>query len=98
MLLAVAAGMVRGNLTLLQATAVTDRWGPAHYGRLSGVLMAPSTVAAALAPFAGAALAGPLGGYPGVFALLGAVSAVGVVLALGTGVGPARADGGPAGT
>jgi hypothetical protein len=25
--LAIAAGMVRGNLTLLQATAVTDRWG-----------------------------------------------------------------------
>ena len=32
--LAIAAGMVRGNLTLLQATAITDRWGTAHYGPL----------------------------------------------------------------
>ncbi|GAA2427545.1 hypothetical protein GCM10010255_82640 [Streptomyces coeruleofuscus] len=24
------AGMVRGNLTLLQATAITDRWGTTH--------------------------------------------------------------------
>ena len=39
--LSVAAGMVRGNLTLLQATAVTDRWGTTHYGRLSGLLAAP---------------------------------------------------------
>ena len=39
----VAAGMVRGNLTLLQATAVTDRWGATHYGRLSGLLAAPAT-------------------------------------------------------
>ncbi|MFB7301438.1 MFS transporter, partial [Streptomyces rubiginosohelvolus] len=59
----IAAGMVRGNLTLLQATAITDRWGTAHYGRLSGLLGAPAHTAAALAPFAGAALAAPLGGY-----------------------------------
>lgn len=41
--LSVAAGMVRGNLTLLQATAITDRWGTTHYGRLSGLLAAPAT-------------------------------------------------------
>ncbi|MFF3722300.1 MFS transporter [Streptomyces erythrochromogenes] len=29
----VLAGVIRGNLTLLQATAVTDRWGTTHYGR-----------------------------------------------------------------
>lgn len=58
----VAAGMVRGNLTLLQATAITDRWGTTHYGRLSGLLAAPATTAAALAPFASAALAIPLDG------------------------------------
>ncbi|MER7870168.1 MFS transporter [Streptomyces cellulosae] len=70
----VAAGMVRGNLTLLQATAVTDRWGATHYGRLSGLLAAPATTAAALAPFAGAALTAPLGGYGPLFLLLAAVS------------------------
>ncbi|WUC45358.1 MFS transporter [Streptomyces cellulosae] len=70
----VAAGMVRGNLTLLQATAVTDRWGATHYGRLSGLLAAPATTAAALAPFAGAALTASLGGYGPLFLLLAAVS------------------------
>ncbi|MEU5660010.1 MFS transporter [Streptomyces sp. NPDC047737] len=70
----VVAGMARGNLTLLQATAITDRWGAAHYGRLSGLLAAPATTAAALAPFAGAVLAVPLGGYEPLFFLLATVS------------------------
>ncbi|WP_328551832.1 MFS transporter [Streptomyces sp. NBC_00358] len=83
LLLAVVAGTVRGNLTLLQATAVTDRWGTTDYGRLSGLLAAPTTAAAALAPFAGAALAGELGGYPVLFTLLAFVSAVAAALALG---------------
>jgi MFS family permease len=82
--LAVIAGMVRGNLTLLQATAVTDRWGTTHYGRLAALLAAPVTIAGALAPFAGAALAGSLGGYPHLFALLAAVSAAAALLALAT--------------
>ncbi|MGG8410425.1 MFS transporter [Streptomyces sp. 12297] len=81
-LLAILAGVVRGNLTLLQATAVTDRWGTTHYGRLSGLLGAPAHIAAALAPWAGAALAGPLGGYPHLFAALSALSAVAACLAL----------------
>ncbi|MBK6012605.1 MFS transporter [Streptomyces sp. MBT53] len=81
---AIAAGMVRGNLTLLQATAVTDRWGATHYGRLSGLLAAPATIAAALAPFAGAALAGPLGGFPGLFVVLALVSAAAALFALGS--------------
>lgn len=84
-LLAVLAGVVRGNLTLLQATAVSDRWGTAHYGRLSGLLTAPATVAAALAPWAGAALAGPLGGYHGLFLALAVLSAVSAVLTLASG-------------
>ena len=78
---AMLAGAARGVVTLLQATAVTDHWGATHYGRLNGLLSAPSTFAAALAPWAGAALAGPLGGYPAVFCLLGALAAVAAVLA-----------------
>ncbi|KOU70346.1 major facilitator transporter [Streptomyces sp. XY66] len=77
----VVAGMVRGNLTLLQATAITDRWGTTHYGRLSGLLAAPAHTAAALAPFAGAALAVPLGGYGPLFFLLAAVSVAAALLA-----------------
>ncbi|KIQ67320.1 major facilitator transporter [Kitasatospora griseola] len=80
--LAVLAGTVRGNLTLLQATAVADRWGTAAYGRLSALLAAPATIAAALAPWAGAALAGPLGGYPQLYLLLAATSALAALLAL----------------
>jgi MFS family permease len=78
---AVLAGAARGIYTLLQATAVTDRWGPTHYGRLNGLLSAPSTLAAALAPWAGAALAGPLGGYPPVFVALGMVGVFAAALA-----------------
>ncbi|MFD9354439.1 MFS transporter [Streptomyces sp. NPDC060031] len=81
--LAVLAGVVRGNLTLLQATAVTDRWGTTHYGRLSGLLGAPAHIAGALAPWAGAALAGPLGGHPHLFAALASLSVVAACLALG---------------
>ncbi|MEU6754838.1 MFS transporter [Streptomyces sp. NPDC046685] len=81
-LLAVLAGVVRGNLTLLQATAVTDRWGTTHYGRLSALLGAPAHVAAALAPWAGAVLAGPLGGYDGLFLTLAGFSAFAACVAL----------------
>ncbi|MFD5193187.1 MFS transporter [Streptomyces sp. NPDC058357] len=80
--LSVAAGMVRGNLTLLQATAITDRWGTTHYGSLSGILAAPATTASALAPFAGAALASPLGGYPHLFATLALASAASCLFSL----------------
>ncbi|EST33598.1 hypothetical protein N566_19340, partial [Streptomycetaceae bacterium MP113-05] len=83
-LLAVLAGMVRGNFTLLQATAVTDRWGSTHYGRLSAILAAPVTVAGALAPWASAALAGSLGGYPQVFGAMALVAVAATLLALGT--------------
>ncbi|WP_434587581.1 MFS transporter [Streptomyces sp. A5-4] len=73
--LSIAAGMVRGNLTLLQATAVTDRWGTTFYGRLSGFLGAPNAAASALAPFTGAALAALLGGYSSLFGVLALISA-----------------------
>ncbi|MER7176144.1 MFS transporter [Streptomyces mesophilus] len=79
--LAVAAGMVRGNLTLLQATAVADRWGTGSYGRLSALLAAPATLAAALAPWAGASLATALGGHAALFVLLAAASAAAALLA-----------------
>ena len=88
--------MVRGNLTLLQATAITDRWGTTHYGRLSGLLAAPATTAAALAPFAGAALASPLGGYSVFFALLAALSALAALIALNTVVKASTVDLDPA--
>ncbi|MET9836105.1 MFS transporter [Streptomyces sp. NPDC006385] len=86
----VVAGMVRGNLTLLQATAITDRWGTTQYGRLSGLLAAPATTAAALAPFVGAALAVPLGGYGRLFLLLATVSAAAALIAPWTAISAVR--------
>lgn len=90
-LIAMAAGMVRGNLTLLQATAVTDRWGTRAYGRLTATLTAPVTIAAALAPWAGAALAVPLGGYTNMFWMLAGLSVGGSLIArVASGRGPQR--------
>ena len=79
--IAVLAGVVRGNLTLLQATAVSDRWGTRHYARLSALLAAPATFAAALAPWAGAVLASALGGQTGLFGVLALISFTAAVLA-----------------
>ena len=82
---AIIAGTVRGNLTLLQATAVTDRWGTTHYARLSALLSAPVTIAAAIAPWAGSALAGLLGSYSSVFLALGAISVIATAFAYTSG-------------
>jgi len=78
----VVAGMARGVFTLLHATAITDRWGSADYGRLTGVLSAPLTATIALAPWAGAVLAGAMGGYPAMFLVLAGLAAVATALAL----------------
>jgi MFS family permease len=75
---------MRGIMTLLQATAVTERWGATHYGHLSGILNAPVMIATAIGPFVGAALASALGGYAAMFLALGAVAAVAAVTAVAT--------------
>ncbi|AIG80391.1 Putative membrane protein [Amycolatopsis japonica] len=78
---AIMAGMARGVFTLLQATAVADRWGTTHYGRLNALLQAPLTITVALAPWAGAAIASGIGGYSPTFLVLAAVTVVAAVLA-----------------
>ena len=60
---AIIAGAVRGALTLVQASAVSDRWGPDSYGRLNGVLAGPVAGLTALAPGAAATVGGALGSY-----------------------------------
>ncbi|GAA4426493.1 MFS transporter [Georgenia halophila] len=77
---AVGAGVARGIATLLQATAVTDRWGPRAYGRLSGVLTAPIMLATALAPWVGATVAGLLGGYAAMYLVLAAIAVAAVLM------------------
>ncbi|RBO82463.1 MFS transporter [Nocardia puris] len=81
---AILSGMARGVFTLLQATAITDRWGSAHYGRLTGLVSAPMTTTVASAPFVATALAANLGGYPATFLILGTAAALAAALSLTT--------------
>ena len=67
---AVLAGAVRGCHTLLQATAVSDRWGTQNFGTINGVFTAPMTFVGAFAPVAGPAVAGVLNGYPMMAAVM----------------------------
>ena len=90
---AVVAGVVRGVMTLLQATAVTERWGITHYGQLSGILSAPVMLSTALGPFVGAGLATLLGGYGAMFVVLGVVALAAALLATATRVRPVDAAG-----
>lgn len=84
------AGVARGVMTLLQATAVTERWGTTHYGYLSGILNAPVMLSTALGPFVGAGLATLLGGYDAMFLALAGVAVVAAVLASATSVRQVR--------
>jgi MFS family permease len=76
----VLTGAVRGLFTLLEATAVSDHWGPAGYASLNGVFNAPLTAATALAPAIGAALAAATGGDRALFILLAGTSALSAAL------------------
>jgi MFS family permease len=81
-IVAVLAGFVRGITTLLQATAVTERWGQTHYGHLSGILSAPITLTTALGPWIGAALASLLHGYGPMFLVLGGVGVLAALISV----------------
>lgn len=80
--LGMLVGLARGIYTLIQATAITDRWGPSAYGTLNGLLMAPSLVGSASAPFVGAALAHLVGSYAHAFLVLAGLAALAAVLLL----------------
>jgi MFS family permease len=86
--LTVVVGAVRGLLTLLQATAVSDRWGVHDYAALSGVLGVAVTGAMALAPWGAAATASLLGGYPAAMAAFAVLC--GIAAALGWSSVPGR--------
>ena len=81
--LGMVLGLARGIYTLIQATAVTDRWGPTAYGTVNGILTAPALAAAAIAPFVGAVLARLLGSYAEAFLVLAAIAGFAAVLMVG---------------
>lgn len=75
---AIFAGAVRGSATLVQANAISERWGTEQYGTLNGLLSAPVTFAMAAAPFLGAFAFGLTSSTAltvGLFALIGAIAA-----------------------
>lgn len=76
----IAAGAVRGAQTLVQGSAVADRWGTHSYGAVKGVFAAPITVAAAFSPSIGPLLALASGSYS-TMALIAAALAVAAVVA-----------------
>lgn len=105
------AGVAMGGVFYPPAFAALTRWwGPAGHGRerplgrralrrLSGLVAAPTALATALAPWAGAAAAEALGGYPVVFGLLAGIAVVAAGLAVGSvpaGPGPVRSGSRPA--
>jgi len=61
--LGVAAGAVRGAQTLVQGSAVADRWGTHNYGAINGVFAAPITLISAFGPAIGPVLAIAAGSY-----------------------------------
>lgn len=74
------AGTSRGISTLLQATAVTDRWGPRAYGRLSGVMSAPIMLAVAVSPWLGAVTAEQLNSFEAMYLILAALGVLAAAL------------------
>lgn len=79
--LAVLAGAVRGSLTLVQASAVAERWGTARLGLLNGIFTAPITAATAVAPAVGVGLAILVGSYPAALLVVAGVCGLGTVAA-----------------
>lgn len=79
-LLAFAAGIARGIYTLIQATAIADRWGIDSYASLNGIASATLLLAGAVAPWIGTAVARASGSYALVFALLAAIAAAGIAV------------------
>ncbi|WGW12090.1 MFS transporter [Saxibacter everestensis] len=79
---AVLTGSIRGCHTLLQATAVADRWGTNSFGTINGIFMAPITAVGALAPVAGPLLASQLGNYGLMAVCMAALTSLVAVLAV----------------
>lgn len=77
----IVAGAVRGAYTLVQASAVADRWGTRNYGAINGAFAAPITIAAALTPAIGPAVAAGVGSYAAMAAIMAGAVLVAAVTA-----------------
>ncbi|WP_229718137.1 MFS transporter [Microbacterium aerolatum] len=77
----IAAGAVRGAQTLIQGSAVADRWGIQNYGAINGVFAAPITLTSAIGPAIGPLLAVATGSYSAMALIAVALAALSLVLA-----------------
>ncbi len=73
-------GAGRGAMTLVDATAVSDRWGTNNYGALSGLLNAPTAIALGVTPAIGVLLAESLGSFSAMVIAMAGVVGLGAVL------------------
>jgi MFS family permease len=71
-------GAGTGTMTIMRAVLLAERYGAAHYGSISGAQHAVLTGAATLAPIGAGLIATLLGGYPGLFWTLAALTLVGM--------------------
>lgn len=83
-LVGVVAGAVRGALTLINANAVSDRWGTRNYGSINGVYSAGTTIVGALTPAIGALIAAGTGSFAAMALIMAGVAALAALLARGT--------------
>lgn len=77
----IVAGAVRGVLTLVQASAISDRWGTRNYGAINGIYAAPVTVVMALAPVIGPLVAHVTGSFSMMAIVMAVVAIVAAILA-----------------
>jgi MFS family permease len=75
-------GAGSGTMTIMRAALLAERYGPAHYGSISGALSFALTGARTLAPLGAGLLALALGGYPALFWTLAGLSGAGLVALL----------------
>jgi MFS family permease len=80
---AFSLGLIISALVGIPAGRWLDRRGP-RWLMTGWLALAPTMLATALAPWAGAALAGVLGGYPALFCLLAVVAGVAAGLIVGS--------------
>lgn len=83
-LVGILAGAVRGALTLINANAVSDRWGTRNYGSINGVYSAGTTIVGALTPAIGAVIAAGTGSFAAMALIMAGVAALAALLARGT--------------
>ena len=82
-----AAGTARGIFTLIQATAVADRWGTRAVGARTAVLSGGVMAASAFAPWLGTLLAELTGGFATAFVVLALLAVVAAALVRATSPG-----------